>query len=129
MGIYDRLFGRKKAGTTNDSIKEDGAVEANATVREFCASDKSWRNADSPGSLVGDGIQIVEGTLAGKVIKVALIVVQDIESLENNPEFVRQIRQVAKEAGNIHIDEQSVNNIRAFDLSLYNAIFQGKRLW
>jgi hypothetical protein len=97
-------------------------------VREFFPSDKLWHNTNNPGKLNGDGIQVAEGKFAGKVMKVALIIVQHNKSLEDNPEFVNQIRKVAKEADNIQIDEGSANKIRTFDQSLYNDIFKGKLL-
>lgn len=89
--------------------------------REFGARDSAWRNTTN--ELVGDGIQVIDGTQAGKQVRVVLIITNNIASLQNNPAFVTAIRSVLEGVGaNIFIDQQSVNNIKLFDQSLFDAL-------
>lgn len=89
--------------------------------REFRASDSTWR--DTANDLVGDGIQVFDRTQAGKQVRLVLIHVSAITSLQNNPAFVSAIRSILDGVGaTVFVDQQSVNNIKLFDPYLYNAL-------
>jgi hypothetical protein len=90
-------------------------------TREFGARDSEWRNTTD--ELAGDGIQVIEGMRDGKQVRGVLIVTNDIASLQNNPAFVTALRSVLEGVGStIYIDKLSVDNIKLFDQSLFDAL-------